>query len=83
MAVNVLGVLGIVIFYIVILVIGIWAARARNRKKQPDDLEDETKEVILAGRSIGMFVGAFTMTGQYFYLLYKYYLKLYLSSIFC
>lgn len=65
MAVNVLGVLGIVIFYIVILVIGIWAARARNRKKQPDDLEDETKEVILAGRSIGMFVGAFTMTATW------------------
>ena len=65
MGVNVLGVLGIVIFYIVILVIGLWAARIRSNTRNSDGSSEggESSEVILAGRSIGMLVGAFTMTG--------------------
>jgi high affinity choline transporter 7 len=56
MAVFIAGVVGIVIFYLVILGIGIWAAR---RKKEGEE------ETILAGRSIGAFLGTFTLTGKY------------------
>ena len=62
MAVNVYGVLGIALFYVVILVIGLLAARKRSQ--QPDtEGGSTTEEVMLAGRSIGTFVGTFTMTG--------------------
>lgn len=56
---NVSGVISIVLFYLLILGVGIWAAR----KKQAGN--DSEEEVMLAGRSIGLFVGIFTMTGKY------------------
>ena len=68
MAVNVVGVVGIVIFYILILAIGIWAAFRKKKGSQNrlanDDNGGETENVILAGRSLGLFVGMMTMTGQ-------------------
>lgn len=68
MAVNVVGVVGIVIFYILILAIGIWAAFRKKKGSQNrhvnDDNGGETENVILAGRSLGLFVGVMTMTGQ-------------------
>lgn len=57
--INVLGILSIVIFYVAILIVGIWAAR---KKEVGNDSEEE---VMLAGRNIGLFVGIFTMTGKY------------------
>lgn len=59
MAVNVPGLISIIVFYILILVVGIIAARktgfkARNLSRQ---------DVMLAGRNIGLFVGLFTITG--------------------
>ena len=61
--INYVGVGGIVLFYLVILCLGIWAGR---KKSVPVDGEqvDQSKEIMLAGRGIGMFVGAFTMTGK-------------------
>lgn len=56
--INVSGVVSIVLFYMLILGVGIWAAR----KKQAGN--DSEEEVMLAGRSIGLFVGIFTMTGR-------------------
>lgn len=61
MAVNIAGVFSVVIFYIIILIVGIWA----GRKKKSDNNELETEEVMLAGRNIGLFVGIFTMTGKF------------------
>ncbi|KOB76718.1 High-affinity choline transporter [Operophtera brumata] len=55
--INVAGVISIILFYVLILAVGIWAAR----KKPPGENSEE--EVMLAGRSIGLFVGIFTMTG--------------------
>jgi len=55
--INVAGIISIVLFYILILAVGLWAAR----KKQAGD--DSEEEVMLAGRNIGLFVGIFTMTG--------------------
>lgn len=55
--INVAGVVSIVLFYLLILGVGIWA----GRKKEAGN--DSEEEVMLAGRSIGLFVGIFTMTG--------------------
>lgn len=56
--INVAGVISIVLFYILILAVGIWA----GRKKEAGN--DSEEEVMLAGRNIGLFVGIFTMTGN-------------------
>ena len=53
--INVAGVVAIVLFYMLILAIGLWAARRRK---------DNEEETMLAGRSIGMVVGTFTLTGN-------------------
>lgn len=57
--INIAGVVSITIFYLLILVVGIWAGR---KKAEGNDSEEE---VMLAGRSIGLFVGIFTMTGEH------------------
>lgn len=64
-AINWIGLAGIIVFYILILVIGLLAARMRNKKRSGEggDESGEEEEVMLAGRSIGLFVGGFTMTG--------------------
>lgn len=56
--INYAGVVSIVLFYLLILGVGIWAGR---KKEHGNDSEEE---VMLAGRSIGLFVGIFTMTGE-------------------
>lgn len=53
--INIVGVVAIIVFYLLILVIGLWAARRRKEGEE---------EAMLAGRSIGIFVGTFTMTGN-------------------
>ena len=53
--VNIVGVVAIVVFYLLILAIGLWAARKRKESEE---------EAMLAGRSIGMFIGTFTLTGK-------------------
>lgn len=57
--INIAGVISIVLFYVLILAVGIWAGR-----KKPAG-NDSEEEVMLAGRSIGLFVGIFTMTGEW------------------
>ena len=63
MAVNIIGIVGIVIFYLIILILGIWAGCKKSKREDGAEV-DETKEVMLAGRGIGLFVGCFTMTGR-------------------
>ena len=63
--INVPGLVSIIVFYLLILVIGILAARKKDKNTaKAQTTEEETNEVILAGRNIGMFVGCFTMTGK-------------------
>ncbi|XP_022826133.1 high-affinity choline transporter 1 [Spodoptera litura] len=57
--INIAGVISIVLFYVLILAVGIWAGR-----KKPAG-NDSEEEVMLAGRSIGLFVGIFTMTATW------------------
>ena len=61
MAVNVAGLIAVLLFYIVIFIAGIVAAKIKSKKNENNGREDE--EVMLAGRNLGWFVGCFTMTG--------------------
>ena len=69
MTVNIAGVISVILFYILILMVGIWAGR-KQKKITEDGDETETEEVMLAGRNIGLFVGVFTMTGMKIDVLY-------------
>lgn len=70
--IDYLGIVAIIFFYLLILVVGIWAGRKANDVSGMVDGE-QTEEVMLAGRNIGTIVGIFTMTGDhediYYYLL--------------
>lgn len=59
MAINIVGLVAIIIFYLLILAVGIWAAK----KKGTGNTDSE--EVMLAGRNIGLYVGIFTMTATW------------------
>ena len=59
MAVNVPGLVSIIVFYLLILVVGIIAARKTGLKMR----NLSRQEVMMAGRNIGLFVGLFTITG--------------------
>jgi len=57
-SINVLGLVSIIVFYLIVLAIGVWAGWNQKRKQtQADDQES----VMLAGRNIGFFVGVMTM----------------------
>jgi high affinity choline transporter 7 len=56
MAVNVPGLIAVIIFYILILAVGLWVARKQKAANNED--------LMLAGRSIGLGLGIFTMTGE-------------------
>lgn len=58
MAFSVVGLISIIFFYVLILLVGLWAAR---KSKNDDDVD----EVMLAGRNIGLLVGIFTMTATW------------------
>ena len=61
MSVFIGGLVSIIIFYVLILGVGIWDGRKqKSTEKNPD-----TEEVMLAGRNIGLIVGIFTMTGKH------------------
>lgn len=51
------GLVAIVVFYVLILAVGLWAARKTKGQTDPE-------EVMVAGRNIGVVVGVFTMTGK-------------------
>lgn len=54
------GIISVILFYLLILGVGIWAGKKQKcTEKNPD-----TEEIMLAGRNIGLIVGIFTMTGN-------------------
>lgn len=61
MAINVVGLISIIVFYLLILLIGLWA----GRKVKQTGKDAKSENVMLAGRNIGAFVGVFTMTGEW------------------
>ncbi len=61
MSVFIGGIVSIIIFYILILSVGIWA----GKKQKSTEKEPDTEEIMLAGRNIGLIVGIFTMTATW------------------
>ena len=57
------GLVSIIVFYLVVLGIGIWAGWKQRKEKSQDDQET----VMLAGRNIGLFVGVLTMGGKKYF----------------
>ncbi|CAI5449739.1 unnamed protein product [Caenorhabditis angaria] len=62
-----LGIVAIVFFYVLILIVGIWAGRKSksNKELESEGAGAQTEEVMLAGRNIGTLVGIFTMTATW------------------
>jgi len=60
MAIHIPGLIAIIVFYLLILIVGIWA----GRKAKQTGSEANSENVMLAGRNIGILVGVFTMTGN-------------------
>ena len=61
MAINVGGLVSIIVFYLAILAVGLWAGWRHSRKKKNGE---GTESVMLAGRNMSVFVGIMTMTGK-------------------
>ncbi|XP_023932837.1 high-affinity choline transporter 1-like [Lingula anatina] len=61
MAVHVWGLVVIIIFYVLIFILGIWAAR-RNKKRGK---ETTSEDILLAGRNIGPYLGICTLTATW------------------
>lgn len=57
MAIHIPGLIGIIVFYLLILAIGIIAGRKKNKKGDSD-------EMLVAGRNLGFFVAVMTNTGD-------------------
>ncbi|KAH9514415.1 hypothetical protein Btru_025196 [Bulinus truncatus] len=55
------GLISIIVFYILILAVGLWAARKTGLRTK----NVSTDDVMLANRSIGVVVGTFTMTATW------------------
>lgn len=63
MAIHAEGLVAIVIFYVLILFVGIWAAW-KNKNSGVGDGGERSESIMVGGRDIGLFVGGFTMTGE-------------------
>lgn len=64
MGIHVEGLVAIVIFYVLILFVGIWAAW-KNKASGDKESMDRSENIMVGGRDIGLFVGVFTMTGEF------------------
>lgn len=63
MTIHVEGLVAIAVFYLLILVVGIWAA-VKNKHSGEAAGTDRSETIMVGGRDIGLFVGGFTMTGK-------------------
>ncbi|XP_039883788.1 high-affinity choline transporter 1-like [Simochromis diagramma] len=64
MTIHVEGLVAIVLFYVLILFVGIWAAW-KNKNSGVGDGLDRSENIMVGGRDIGLFVGGFTMTATW------------------
>ncbi|KAF7252926.1 High affinity choline transporter 1 [Varanus komodoensis] len=62
MAFHVEGLIAIIVFYLAILLVGIWAAW---KTKSSGSDGDRKEAIIVGGRDIGLLVGGFTMTATW------------------
>ena len=63
MAVNIPGLVAVIVFYVIIFLVGVLAAKLQAKKNRHQNTRGD-EEVMLAGRNLGWFVGCFTMTGR-------------------
>ncbi|KAM4730976.1 high-affinity choline transporter 1-like [Anableps anableps] len=64
MTIHVEGLVAIVLFYVLILFVGIWAAW-KNKNSGVGEGGDRSESIMVGGRDIGLFVGGFTMTATW------------------
>ncbi|XP_018557202.1 high-affinity choline transporter 1 [Lates calcarifer] len=64
MTIHAEGLVAIVIFYVLILFVGIWAAW-KNKNSGVGEGGDRSESIMVGGRDIGLFVGGFTMTATW------------------
>lgn len=65
MNVNIGGVISVALFYCLILAVGIWVGWKEKRKfKLAKSGANQSENIMLAGRDMGLFVGVLTMTGS-------------------
>ncbi|MGH0151475.1 UNVERIFIED_CONTAM: hypothetical protein FKN15_049382 [Acipenser sinensis] len=64
MAIHVEGLVAIILFYLLILFVGIWAAW-KNKNSGMAAGTDRSETIMVGGRDIGLFVGGFTMTATW------------------
>lgn len=66
MSINIGGVVSVAVFYSFILGVGIWAGwkQKRKLKKLAESSINQSENIMLAGRDMGLFVGVLTMTGN-------------------
>ncbi|KAF7670364.1 hypothetical protein LDENG_00252280 [Lucifuga dentata] len=64
MGIHIEGIVAIVVFYMLILFVGIWAAW-KNKNSGVGDGADRSEIIMVGGRDIGLFVGGFTMTATW------------------
>ena len=61
-ALNIPGIVSIAVFYLAVLLVGLWAGwRQRKQARERGQDGSDQEEVMLAGRNIGLFVGILTM----------------------
>lgn len=63
MAVNIAGIVAVVVFYILILAIGVWASK-KSKKEEKKCTGTVSEVTMIGGRNINLLVGIFTMTGM-------------------
>uniref|UniRef100_A0A8C5HNQ7 High-affinity choline transporter 1-like n=1 Tax=Gouania willdenowi TaxID=441366 RepID=A0A8C5HNQ7_GOUWI len=64
MALNVPGVVALVLFYLLVLGTGLWAAW-KSKKAERNRHGDQTEMILLGDRNINLLVGVFTMTATW------------------
>ncbi|KAF7199341.1 high-affinity choline transporter 1 [Nothobranchius furzeri] len=64
MTIHAEGLVAIVLFYVLILFVGIWAAW-KNKNSGVGDGGERSESIMVGGRDIGLFVGGFTMTATW------------------
>ena len=67
MALNVLGIWSVAVFYLLILLVGIGAAwiQKRRGRRRSDSNSQPQEDIMLASRNLSLVAGVFTMTGIY------------------
>lgn len=65
MAVEIPGLVSVIIFYICILAIGVWGSH-KSKKVEKTCPGSKSDVSIVGGRNINVLVGIFTMTGKLF-----------------